>query len=441
MLNIPQPPINYNEQTAKLFGSMAKSITFIVTQTCNMNCSYCYEHHKSNASMDITIAKKAVDLLFKEDAENSKFINPEETSALILDFIGGEPLLEINLIDKIVDYFLYKALDLNHRWASRFIISMSTNGILYFSPQVQAFMKKWHGRLSMSITIDGNKELHDSCRRLVSGAPTYDVAAAAFADARVRFNQSGTKLTLSPDNLKYLSSACIDMIEKFDLTYLFGNPVFEHPWTIDEATLYYNELKKLADWLIDSERWKRTGTSLFNDFAGHQLPSTDNQNWCGGTGSMLAFDTDGTIYPCLRYAPLSIGEELSKKCVIGHVDTGLVSQSCEKCFMESLCAITRRSQSTDECWNCEIGSGCATCSAWQYEIYGTADKRCTNICHMHKAKVMATSYFYNTLYRKYNETKRFKLNIPKDWAVEIIGEDEYNYLLNLSMEVVINDIN
>ena len=149
---------------------------------------------------------------------------------------------------------------------------------------------------------------------------------------------------------------------------------------------------------------------------------------------MLAFDVDGSIYPCLRYSPITLGEEKAKKCVIGHVDTGLVKRECEQCFMGELCASTRRSMSTDECFDCPIGSGCATCSAWQYDRYGTADKRCTNICHMHKARVLATSYYYNTLYRKCGEPERFKLNVPSEWAIPIIGQKEYEMLLNIATE-------
>ena len=81
-----------------------------------------------------------------------------------LIFIGGEPLLEIDLIDYFMRYFRQKAVELNHRWAIHYMISISTNGILYNNPKVQQFIRKNQGRLSLTITIDGNKELHDSCR-------------------------------------------------------------------------------------------------------------------------------------------------------------------------------------------------------------------------------------------------------------------------------------
>ena len=435
MLNFPPRSTGFGDAFYRMFGGNAKNVTFIVTKDCSQRCSYCFEHHKANEAMTLDVAKKAIDMLFSEDASGSAYVNEQEANGLILDFIGGEPLLEIDLIDAAMDYFLHQALEKNHRWANKFMISMSSNGTHYFEQNVQAFMNKWNGRVSIGITIDGNEELHDSCRRTTSGGPTYFMAARAFKDAKQRFGQTGTKMTLSQSNLKYLYAACVDMIEKFDLKELQGNPIFEDEWTVEDASLYYNELKRLADWLIETGRWETTWLAFFNDFIGKPLPAEENRNFCGSTGKMLAIDVDGKIYPCLRFAPISIGDDIAKSCVIGNVGTGLASNEQENEFLCSLCAITRRSQSNDQCWTCPIASGCATCSAWQYELYGTADKRCTNICHMHKARVMAASYFYNTLYKKYDQPERFVLNIPREWAIQIIGEKEHEMLISLASTV------
>lgn len=112
----------FNDIFTKIFSEdlshplKAKSITFVVTQDCTLRCSYCYETHK-NKDHDMTFetGKKLVDMMFKEDANNSPLINSVDAAAVILDFIGGEPLLKINLIDQIMEYFLKKAIKLNHR--------------------------------------------------------------------------------------------------------------------------------------------------------------------------------------------------------------------------------------------------------------------------------------------------------------------------------------
>ncbi|MBR0470773.1 MAG: radical SAM peptide maturase, CXXX-repeat target family [Clostridia bacterium] len=430
-LRLPLRDRNINDVYAQMYpGRKMKSVTFIVTYGCPLDCGYCYCHYKDrNKSMSLETAKKCVDLLFEEDAKHSSYINEESTHGIILDFIGGEPLLEIKLIDQIVDYFLLKAVELDHRWATQFMISMTSNGVHYFDKDVIDFLKKHEHRVSIAITIDGNKELHDSCRVFPDGRGSYDLAAAAFKDAKERFNYHGTKMTLAKANIKYLYKACRDMIETFDLTELWANCVYEDEWDAKDASLFYAELKKMADWFVESGQYEKTYFELFNGDVGVPLLPEDNQNWCGGTGDMLAFDIDGTCYPCMRYAPLSMPKEMSKQFVIGHCDTGLETTECQHNCVECLKKITRRSQSTDKCWNCPIGRGCAWCSAWNAECNGgNPDKRCTNICIMHQARCLATRYYYGKLAKKLGIENHFALNVPEEWALEIIDKKEYEML-------------
>ena len=100
--------------------------------------------------------------------------------------------------------------------------------------------------------------------------------------------------------------------------------------------------------------------------------------------------------------------------------------------VELLEGITRRSQSTDECWNCPIASGCSWCSAYNYQVHGTPDKRATFICVMHKARVLANVYYWNLRRRTDATIDPFPLNVPKEWAVPIIGDAEYETLKTMT---------
>lgn len=733
----------------------------------------CYEEHKCGDRMSFDTARRFVDLLFDMDARGDKYVNEDEANGLCLDFIGGEPLLEVELMDNICEYFVLEALRRNHRWATRYMISISTNGVAYFEPAVQHFFKKWGNKVSVGITIDGNKELHDKCRRFADGRPSYDLAAAAFKDAIKRYGYDGTKLTIARANLPYLATAFKDMINEFGVSYIQGNPVFEEEWNNEDANLYYHQIKEVADWLLEDDRWQRIGTSFLDQWIGHALPESDNQNWCWGAGTpiltkdgyrniedlqigdlvfcedgtlhpivntmshfaencvkirtagtyemvctddhkllampfkylgwksvmkylpygkyavkdlgnnaghkksdkiqvfklrnntvsydknlaylvgrfigdrsnsetsgttivcgfheldelsdkfdaanieygvtkgktvynfrvrkssnrpenaelrriteecghgaankhlppecffwdneslqalldgyidsdgyydnktdsyktnsiskrlclelsiilntlgcphscsitkragkgtimgrtvnlhdrydisfirdvsrsrfyrefdgrlfagnfsktaaepqmvynitvdenhtyvaggvvssncggsmkMLCVDTDGKIYPCVRYSPVSIGEKAAGACV-GDVDNGLLATEQQCSFAHCLDCITRRSASTEECWKCPIASGCASCNAWQFDRYGDANHRCTNICPMHKARVMASAYYYNKLWRLTgDESLHFDINIPPEWALPIVGKQEYELLLALA---------
>ena len=153
----------------------------------------------------------------------------------------------------------------------------------------------------------------------------------------------------------------------------------------------------------------------------------------GGTGFMLSMDPDGYLYPCIRYMESSLGTDI-KPLRIGHVDIGIAQTECDKNCVDCLNAITRRTQSTDECYYCPIAAGCSWCSAYNYQENGTPDKRVTYSCDMHKARALANVYFWNRYYRSKNMNKRFKMHCPEEWALEIIDENEYNLLKDLEKE-------
>lgn len=408
-----------------------RNITFQVTEDCNMRCTYCYQHNKTPNIMTFDVAKKLIDKLL--DKEFSGYI-PDDSIGIILEFIGGEPLLQVELIDKVVQYFIDRTTEIHHPWATRFRIAMSSNGLCYFQDNVQAFMKKYKGLVSYGVTVDGCKELHDKCRIDKHGQPTYDKAIAAAKHFAENYGNGSmpSKMTLSPDNITYLSQAVISMIEN-GYTEINFNPVFERGWENKHATLYYNEIKKIADYVIDHNLMDTTPFILPHllDSNGQPMPEDDNRNFCGGTGSMLALDYKGDLYPCLRYMHSSIGDkQLAYK--IGSLENGIGYDDTTCNRLDCLNCITRRSQSTEECFNCPIATGCAWCSAYNYETFGTPNHRATFICCMHKARVLGISYMWNKYYNLKNSDERYKLNIPDEWALQIIDETELQMLKELA---------
>ena len=104
-------------------ASAVKTVTFQVTEACNLRCTYCYQINKSSAVLSFDTAKEFIDLMIKNSYdENNKFWI-KTTPGVILEFIGGEPLLEIDLIDQIVDYFRFELIELNHPWLHYHAIS------------------------------------------------------------------------------------------------------------------------------------------------------------------------------------------------------------------------------------------------------------------------------------------------------------------------------
>lgn len=411
-------------------GKKVKTVTFIVTHQCNLRCTYCYEGHKSDKKMTLETAKKCVDLLFAEDAKNSELVNDVEANGLIVEFIGGEPFLEIELIDRTMEYFLDRAVALDHRWATRYMINISTNGTLGDDPRVERFLKKYAGRLSVGVTIDGAKEAHDACRVDLEGNGSYDRAIRMFRRTGGAEGKRHTKYTIAPGNVALFAGAVRHLVLEEGVDTLNCNCVYEEGWTIDHARELYRQLKEVSDMLRESgvDTW----VSILDWEAGEPLPDTDTQNWCGGDGRMLAFDVDGTVLPCMRYSPIAIDSQPLYR--IGDADSGLAVRADDAARLAELRSITRQSQSEQKCLDCPIASGCAWCTAYNYERTGTPNKRVTYICQMHKARVLAQCYHHNMLHLRGPGHTPKKMHIPREWAVEIIGAEEYEMLLELERQ-------
>jgi uncharacterized protein len=418
--------ISYQELMARYYPDderAARVVTFQVTEACNLSCSYCYQTCKSSKRMSFNTAKRLMDYLL---SDQSDYINTKNTLAVILDFIGGEPLLEIDLIDQICDYWLARCIELEHPWAYHYQISMCSNGVLYFDERVQAFLCKHHGHVGFSISIDGDERLHDSCRVFPDGSGSYGIASRAAEHYMENFGELGSKITICPENLPYLSQA-IQYFVNMGYRDINANCVFENVWDISHARLFYHQMKRLADYLLDGDLYKEVDCSLLHERFFRAIDPDNNQNWCGGTGAMLACDPDGNLYPCLRYMPSSLGGQ-QEPYIIGTVDTGIGDTACHRDCIACLNAVTRRSQSTDECFGCPIAAGCAWCSAYNYQVFGTPDKRATFICDMHKARALANVYYWNRVYQKRGEAKVMENHCPREWALEIITREELKML-------------
>lgn len=401
-----------------------KTFTFQVTDACNFRCTYCYQINKQQHSMSLETAKKAIDYLFKERINPEFYFYEKETIGIIFEFIGGEPMLEWNLIKEIIKYIETKILtelSIDHPWVTNHTYSMSSNGSLYFDTDYIDFKNKYNDLIQTSVTIDGNKELHDSCRLDINGNKTYEKCMKAALYGLNHYNEHGTKITLSPDNVKYAANAIINMIEN-GFTIIYINPVYEEGWTDVHGQIYYQQLKIVADYIKQNDLFDKLFLRAFNE--SEFLPTnsnTDDKNYCGSNKSMLALDYKGDFYPCIRYMESSLGKNITP-IIFGNINDGLFPNEESKKYKQELKEITLTSQSPQECIECSIGSGCGWCTAYNYQKFGTFNKRATFICPMQIAAALGTKYLYKIM----NQTTIIKINYNQ--ARRIISEEECNFL-------------
>ena len=422
----------YGRELNERWGRSCRNITFQVTEDCQCRCKYCYEPVKRKHRMTWETGKAIVDYLFRMwDEDDPNAYISKDTKSLVIEFIGGEPLLEVNLMDKIVDYFWHEALKRKCIWADTFRISMISNGVAYFEPSVQNFIKKYKDRLSFGITIDGPKEMHDACRVFPDGRGTWELANAAQKHYHEFYGgYLGTKVTIAKENLQYLHGTfryfADNGYEEFH-----ANPVFEREWTCEDAQEYYLQLRMIADDMLSEDKYGAIKADLFSEVFFDSLPEDELTNWCGGTGAMMAFGPDGKAYPCLRYMESSLNGDQPPLCV-GDCFGGAYCKQEHIRIREWMKAMNRRTSTDDECFYCPIAKGCASCAAWNYQKYGTPDRKDKGICWMHRARSLANVYYWNRKYRREGSEQRMPIRLEPEHALRIVTENDFEFLKMLS---------
>lgn len=384
----------------------SKTITFIVTKDCQLACKYCYLVGKNEKErMSWPIAKTAIDYILTSEVS-------KEYPSVIWEFIGGEPFIEIDLIDKICDYIKIALFRSNHHWFDSFRFSFSTNGINYDSEKVQQFIKKNHNHLSIGITIDGTKKKHD-LNRIWKGSGergSYEDVVRNIPLWMEQFPYASTKVTISSADIPYIKESVLHLYS-LGIHEVNINVVFENVWNEGDDKLFEDQLIQLADAIINNEYYEDYACSFFSESIGKPMDAIwNNHNWCGA-GKMLSIDASGNFYPCTRFAGYSLREK--KPIIIGNVHDG-IDQNKLRPFL----SLDRTTQSPQKCLECEVASGCAWCQGENYDAAesDTIYQRSTAICKMHKARVRANNYYWNKLFRKLElEGKReeFEMNRPK----------------------------
>lgn len=284
------------EGTHRVYNFETQTHTYMIQ---NLGVHNCYQFNKSKMKMSFETAKRFIDELL---ADKYGYINRYNSPAIILEFIGGEPLLEINLTRKVYEYFLEQTYKLDHPWFKLHRLSLCSNGLAYFDEEVQSFFKEYSQNISFNISIDGNRELHDACRIQPNGEGSYDVDMVALN----HFNKHHTpernsKMTLAPGNIKYLFDSVVSFI-KNGMKTINLNCVFEEGWNQKTAKEEYYQLKKLADYIVENNL-EHIYLSIFSEKQESIQSISFDGNNCFKAGTQIA-----TINGNRNIEDLHIGE-------------------------------------------------------------------------------------------------------------------------------------
>ena len=359
--------IKYLEDNKKLFtpdvyenmafdfknrNTVLKAMCLHVAHTCNLNCEYCFasqgKYHGERALMDFETGKKALDFLIANSGTRHN---------LEVDFFGGEPLMNWDVVKKLVAY----AREQEKIHNKNFRFTLTTNGML-IDDEVIEFSNKEMSNVVLS--LDGRKEIHDRLRKDYAGNGSYDVILPKFKEfVKRRGNKSYyMRGTFTHANTDFTN----DIFHMADMgfTELSMEPVVCAP--TDPAALTEKDLPVLFEQyeILAKEMLKRQKEGRPFTFYHYMLDLKHGPciykriSGCGSGTEYVAVTPSGDIYPCHQF----VGD---KKYLLGNLDDGITNTEVQNEF--KLCNAYARPDCAD-CWAKLYCSG--GCAANSYHATG-----------------------------------------------------------------------
>ena len=358
-------------------------LTFVNTEKCQLRCKYCYVcKHDNQVSMDLPTAFSAIDYILKTPE-----LFPRES--IILNFIGGEPFIEVDRMTQIMDYFLRRTKEEESPWNELYMLYITTNGVMYNDERVRRFVERFHDHLEMHYSFDGPREKHDLDRVYADGR-------GSWADVRRNLDLWRKDFPNVPTNTE-VSHASIPLIVQtakyfWDLGFkgVSMGLVFDPVWEEGDDALLERQMVALADYLLENDRYKELQCGLFDRSIGFWIdPAVNDYNGCG-IATAFTVTPQGNIHACSRTAAFCLEKQTER--TLGTLRDGINANR-----LRPYITLTRTLQSTQKCIDCEVGSGCPWRQGANFENADTDTiyQRATHACKVHRARVRGNNYFWN----------------------------------------------
>ena len=343
-----------------------KTVMLILTEDCNLACTYCYEHNKSCKKMSYETAKKIIeDELTKEDGFEE----------VLIEFFGGEPFLEFETIRKLHDYIF------SNRWPKKRLCFATTNGTLVHG-EMKDWLKKNRRTMYVALSLDGTKQMHD-----INRCNSYDKIDVNFF--KENWPDQTCKMTISNQTLPHLAEGFFylkDMGFPVSMSMAQGIEWEEE----NNFKILEEQLQILVDYYIKNPKEKLCDF-LDTRLAGAELRKDGPFKWCGTGVQMVAYDPDGNYYPCQAFAPQTLGKEAEKfkNTTLEGFDNDFDDKSCKDCYVYPICR---------------------TCYGANYLLFKDYRKRDKTMCRFNKLCLLATA---NIKYNRYMQKRPEDLT-PED---------------------------
>jgi len=349
--------------------SPVKAMCLLISQDCNLRCEYCFaetgDFGMGRKLMTFETGKKAIDFLLNMSANREN---------LELDFFGGEPLMNFDVVKQVVEYARSKEKEYN----KKFRFTITTNGMLLDDDKIDFINREMS---NVVLSVDGRKEVNDRVRKRVDGTGCYDRIMPKF---RNLVGKRGNKEyyvrgTFTKYNLDF-SEDVFDLynqgFDQISVEPVVSESSADYAITEKELPAIFTEYERLAERIIENE--KKGGK--FNFF--HFMLDLDQGpcaikrlRGCGAGNEYVAVTPDGDIYPCHQF----VGMENYK---MGNLDEDTFDNNIKKEFAS--CHV----YSKPECRQCWAKFYCSGgCNANNYQYTGDIHTAHKLSCQLQKKRL------------------------------------------------------
>ena len=350
-------------------SKVVKALCLHVAHTCNLNCSYCFasqgKYHGDRALMSFEVGKQAFDFLIANSGTRRN---------LEVDFFGGEPSLNFEVVKQLVEY----ARSIEGKYNKNFRFTYTTNGMILTDEMMEFINKEMH---NVVLSLDGRREVNDHFRRDYAGKGSYDTIVPNFKRLVESRNNQGyyVRGTYTHNNVDFTN----DIIHMADLgfTELSMEPVVCPPG--DPYALTDEDLPKLFEQyeILAKEMIKRKKEGRPFTFYHYMLDLKHGPciykriTGCGSGTEYMAVTPWGELYPCHQF----VGDE---KYSLGNIWDGVKNTAVQDEFRGC------NSYSRPECRDCWAKLYCSgACAANAYHATGSINGVYKYGCELFKKRI------------------------------------------------------
>ena len=349
--------------------TVVKALCLHIAHDCNLACKYCFaeegEYHGRRALMSFEVGKKALDFLIANSGSRRN---------LEVDFFGGEPLMNFDVVKQLVAY----GREQEKLHDKQFRFTLTTNGVL-LNKEIQEFANKEMANVVLS--VDGRKEVHDFMRPFRGGQGSYDYIIPKFKEMPESRNQTnyyvrGTFTHYNTDFASDVLSLADEGFKQISVEPVVAPETEDYAIKASDLPKIMEEYDYLAKEMLKREKEGR-GFNFFHfmiDLSGGPCVAK-RLSGCGSGTEYLAVTPWGDLYPCHQF----VGQE---EFLMGNVDEGIVRTDLQEEF--KCCNVYAR----EKCQDCFAKFYCSGgCAANSYNFTGRITDTYDIGCEMMRKRV------------------------------------------------------